>query len=185
MYKKKEIIAIISILIASISLSFLPNLISFVSSNEENIENLEVIDTKVNTIKVCITGEIKESSIEIEVPYGASYGYIISKIEVYLNSYSIIEKDFKKRYYEDTNIVIESLDIKEDIEDIEVKDESKIKISTASKLELMSLYGIGEKRAESIIKYREEKKIESWSELRSLLGVSNEIIEAIKEKAVL
>ena len=49
----------------------------------------------------------------------------------------------------------------------------------------MSLYGIGDKRSDAIIEYREKKKIESWDELKSLIGVSDEVIKAIKEKAVL
>ena len=49
----------------------------------------------------------------------------------------------------------------------------------------MSLYGIGEARANKIIEYRKNKKIETWDEFKKIIGVSNEIMEAIKEKAVL
>ena len=61
----------------------------------------------------------------------------------------------------------------------------KININVASTDELITLYGIGEKRAQAIIDYRKNKKIESFSELKELLGVSDEVIINIKDKAVL
>ena len=179
MYKKKEIIIIIIILAITLLLSFLPTLISKFSNT---VEDVVVPTTYKNTIQIKIEGEVKEE-VTIDVPMGASYGYILTKIEKYLNEYSIIEDNLKERYYSDTVIYIESSDtscfIEEEIE------EGKIKISTAEKYELMSLYGIGEARANKIIEYRKNKKIESWDELKKIIGVSNEIMEAIKEKAVL
>jgi len=179
MYKKKEIIIIIIILAITLLLSFLPTIISKFSNT---VHDVVVPTTIKNTIQIKIEGEVKEE-VTIDVPMGASYGYILTKIEKYLNEYSILEDDLKKRYYSDTVIQIESSDtscfIEEEIED------GKIRISTAEKYELMSLYGIGEARANKIIEYRKNKKIESWDELKKIIGVSNEIMEAIKEKAVL
>ncbi len=37
----------------------------------------------------------------------------------------------------------------------------------------------------TLIEYREKKEIESFTELKELLGVSDEVISAIKEKAIL
>ena len=189
MYKKKEIIIIIIILITTLILAFLPSLISNLNSNIEEevpIATIEETSTKnKNTIEIKITGELKESEIIITVPYGASYGYILSKIRVYFNSYSNPDTDLQKRYYSDTEIFIESLDNNCFIEEEINMDEGKIKINTASKSELISLYGIGEKRADKIIEYRESKVIDSWDTLKKLIGVSNEVIEAIKEKAIL
>ena len=179
MYKKKEIIIIIIILAITLLLSFLPTLISKFSNT---VHDVVVPTTIKNTIQIKIEGEVKEE-VTIDVPMGASYGYILTKIEKYLNEYSILKDNLKERYYSDTTIHIESSDtscfIEEEIED------GKIKISTAEKYELMSLYGIGEARANKIIEYRKNKKIETWDELKKIIGVSNEIMEAIKEKAVL
>ena len=60
-----------------------------------------------------------------------------------------------------------------------------ININTASASELTTLYGIGDKRAILIIEYRKNKKIESFEELREIIGVSDEVIKRIKEKAIL
>jgi hypothetical protein len=187
MFKKKDIIIIIIILISTIALAFLPSLISNLNSNieEEIKEDIAITTTKnKNTIEIKIEGEIKEDQIIITVAYGSSYGYILSKVRVYFNSYSNPDKDLGKRYYEDTTIFIESLDNECFIEEEIDLDIGKIKISTASKDELMMLYGIGEKRADKIMEYRKTNEIDSWDTLKKILGVSYEVIEAIKEKAV-
>lgn len=178
--KKKEVIIIISIIVITILLAFLPNLIK---SNTTNVSNSNIENTKNNTISIKIIGEIKEDEITIVVPKGASYGYIISKMEMYLNEYSLLDSNLKKRYYEDETITILSQDTS-CYEEKEVSNEY-IKLSTASKSELMSLYGIGNKRADKIIEYRESHEIDSWDTLRKLLGISDEVLESIKKKAVL
>ncbi len=180
MKRIKEIIVIIFIIGITAFLAFMPILTS-------NNDNVEASSKPPSTIKINITGELRVNELNIRIPYGYSYGYIISKIEVYLNDYSIIDDNKTKRYYEDTKIVIKSSDIKiEPTATVEPTDTSdKININTATKNDLITLYGIGEKRALAIIEYRETKKIESFDELKELIGVSEDVINAIKEKAVL
>lgn len=177
--RKKEIIIIILIIITTIILAVLPNVI-----NKNKIEKKEETK-KENYILITIEGEITKSDLVLKVPNGTSYGFILTKIDSYLNQYSITEENLTKRYYEDTTIVIESLDI--GAYDTNIKEDNALKIclSTASIDELMTLYGIGEKRAKSLIEYRQRHKLESFEEIKILLGVSNEVIEAIKEKAFL
>ena len=180
MKRKKEIIVIILIIISTVLLAFLPMIINNTKSSNDDI----VETKKPSTINIKITGEIKVNELNIKIPYGYSYGYIINKIELYLNDYSIIDDNKTKRYYEDTTIIIESSDIKINDNNTTI-DSTKININEASIDELTSLYGIGEKRANVIIEYRKNKKIESFTELKELIGVSDEIINHIKEKAVL
>ena len=179
MHRKKEIIIIVLVILATVTLAFLPMII-----NSTKSDNTEITETTKNpkTIKIKVTGELKVDEITIKIPYGYSYGYIISKIKLYLNDYSIIDNDKTKRYYEDTEIVIQSSDIKSEPE-IDLSD--FISINTASASELTTLYGIGDKRAILIIEYRKNKKIESFEELREIIGVSDEVIKRIKEKAIL
>jgi hypothetical protein len=181
MYRKKEIISIISIILITLILAFLPTLLSKTKVKMEDVDE----ETKTSTIIISIDGEVTRDDLSIEVPYGASYGYILSKIKIYLNSYSIIDSDLTKQYYESQTITIASSDIDCYTNEEIYVDSTKISLSTASYDELISLYGIGQKRAETLIEYRESHTLDSWETIRSLLGVSNEVIENIQEKAVL
>lgn len=65
---------------------------------------------------------------------------------------------------------------------VENVDDGKININTASKTELMTLPGIGEAKASSIIEYREEKgKFSSIEELLNVSGIKEAVFNKIKE----
>lgn len=51
---------------------------------------------------------------------------------------------------------------------------------TASKTELMTIKGIGEKKAMSIIKYRKTNKIKSIDDLKNIKGFGPKLISKIK-----
>lgn len=55
-----------------------------------------------------------------------------------------------------------------------------INLNTASKQELMLLEGIGDKKAEAIIKYRESKPFKSIGEIKKINGIGNGIFNKIK-----
>ncbi len=55
-----------------------------------------------------------------------------------------------------------------------------IDLNTASKEELMSIKGIGEKKAELILKFRKTHRIKSADDLRSLKGFGDVLISNIK-----
>lgn len=59
-----------------------------------------------------------------------------------------------------------------------------IDINKASKEELMSIDGIGEKMAENIIKYREEKPFECIEDIMNVEGIGIKKFSNIKEKIV-
>ena len=63
--------------------------------------------------------------------------------------------------------------------------DGKININSAALDELTTIYGIGIKRGNRIIEARSTKKISSWTELKALIEVSDEVMEKIKEQAVL
>ena len=181
MYKKREIVLVVIIIAITVFLAFMPTFI-FCDNNED----ITTTQTLMETIKITLKGEIKKDSFTLEIPYGYSYGFIIIKSKEILNDYSIIDDNKGKRYYEDTIIYIASKDTNS-IEDKSIDDvpDNRININEASFDVLISLYGIGEKRANAIIEYREKKRIESYEELRELIGVSDEIISSIKEKTTL
>jgi competence protein ComEA len=56
-------------------------------------------------------------------------------------------------------------------------------INTATKDDFVKIKGIGEKKAERIIKYREEHgKFNNIDELKNVKGIGNKIIEIIKSQ---
>ena len=182
MYKKKEIIIISAIIGLTVFLGFLPMIISSCDNKKDD----EIVEKEERNeyLSIIIKGELNVDKVNLEIPYGYSYGYIISKIKPYLNQYSIIDKELTKRYYEDSIIIIYSSDINNEIVE-EIDNSNLININESPKDDLTKLFGIGTKRADAIIEYREKKKIESFTELKELLGVSDEVISAIKEKAIL
>ncbi|MBQ6784093.1 MAG: DUF655 domain-containing protein [Acholeplasmatales bacterium] len=182
MYKKKEIIIISAIIGLTVFLGFLPMIIS--SCDNKKDDEIVEKEERNDYLSIIIKGELNVDKVNLEIPYGYSYGYIISKIKPYLNQYSIIDKELTKRYYEDSIIIIYSSDINNEIVE-EIDNSNLININESPKDDLTKLFGIGTKRADAIIEYREKKKIESFTELKDLLGVSDEVISAIKEKAIL
>ncbi|TLS71586.1 helix-hairpin-helix domain-containing protein [Aliarcobacter thereius] len=55
-----------------------------------------------------------------------------------------------------------------------------IDLQTASKSELMSIKGIGDKKADSIIEYRKSNTISKPDDLRNIKGFGDSIINNIK-----
>ncbi|MBQ9899994.1 MAG: helix-hairpin-helix domain-containing protein [Acholeplasmatales bacterium] len=198
MKRKKEIIIIIFIVIIAIFLIILPLIINNTSTTKSatNTENNNV-DTDDNTIKITVYGEITykpinsisdddlTNEISFDALSGITYGEVINRISNYLTNYSIIDSNLTKRYFDSSKIYIKSSLKKEEIE-INNPNEGKININTATLDELTTLHGIGEKRANRIIDYIAiNGDINSFEELKKLIGVSDEIITIIKEKAFL
>lgn len=59
--------------------------------------------------------------------------------------------------------------------------DKKVSINSATKEELMTLSGIGEKTAEKIIAYRETQKFSSIEDLKNVSGIGDSIFEKIKD----
>ncbi len=113
--------------------------------------------------------ELNINKQNIKVPLGTSYQDIKENIDVDTNDLYSDDYTFK------------------DGEDIEIsqKDTSKISINNASKEELMSLPGIGEKTAIKIIEYRQTSSFKSIEDLKKVKGIGDKKYEKIKDLIVI
>ncbi|MDN5128194.1 helix-hairpin-helix domain-containing protein [Aliarcobacter butzleri] len=59
-----------------------------------------------------------------------------------------------------------------------------INLQTASKEELMSIKGIGEKKAEQIMEYRKTNTIKSADDLKNIKGFGDNIVSNVKENNI-
>lgn len=66
---------------------------------------------------------------------------------------------------------------------MEAVDDGKVELNTASKEELMTLPGIGEAKAASIIKYREQQgRFTSIEDIKQIAGIKEGVFEKIEDK---
>ena len=200
MTRKKEIIIVTVIIIVTIILAVIPSILSSSNNNSKVEETKSQTSSTSNTISIKLMGELNvpidsdinigsyTNNITLDFNIGISYREISDIVySSYRTKYTIIDTTLSKRYFSDTTIVFES-SYKEVLDDEIITttvDPNLICINTADKDLLKTIYGIGEARANLIISYRELNYISTFDELKSLLGVSDEIIEHIKRQAIL
>lgn len=84
------------------------------------------------------------------------------------------------------HIIILSQDEAESLNPVQVEDapssSSLVNINKASKEELMSLPGIGERKAEAIIKYRNSKSFSNIEDIMNISGIKEAAFSKIKDK---
>lgn len=171
MYKKKEILIIILIMIAF--------LIFCLYKNEDKKSEIVLEDS--NEIIIDISGEvIKNTQLIYYEP--VTYGSIFLKIKNILNMYSDISSfNYKQIIDSSLNLIIPTKDINNNYEENYL-----VNINTSSQEELKKLPQIGDKRSEKIIEYREQNgRIDTWDILWGIIGVSDEIKAIIMEQAIL
>ncbi len=57
-----------------------------------------------------------------------------------------------------------------------------VNLNTATKKELMTLDGIGDKKAEEIIKYREKTPFQKPEDIKNIKGIGDKLFDKIKDK---
>lgn len=57
-----------------------------------------------------------------------------------------------------------------------------VNLNTATKKELMTLDGIGSKKAEEIIKYREKTPFQKPEDIKNIKGIGDKLFDKIKDK---
>ena len=65
------------------------------------------------------------------------------------------------------------------------KEDGKIRINTAAKEQLEKITGIGSRKAESILKYREEHPFQKIEDLLEIDGIGAKSLEKIKDQIII
>lgn len=159
---------------------------------EKNLEN--IVEEK-DTIKIYITGEVKNPGVKelkegsriedaINIAGGLTDTANISQVNL---AYSL--EDGQKIYIPNLNEKIDEYISMENGEGIVEQEKSKtsgrININKADVSELCELPGVGESLAKKIVDYREENgKFKTTDDLKNVTGIGEKKFESIKEYIV-
>ena len=188
-YNRKEIITVIICIVSFFSFNIFNSNDEVITKNiieKENIEEKKEFDNSL--IVIDIKGEVlNPGTYEFElgkriIDAIEKSGGLTEKANV--NSINLSEKledemviivpSFEEEINNENNQIISNK--KEEIK------ESKISINTANKSLLMTLKGIGEKKAEAIIDYREKNgPFKTIEEITNVTGIGNSIFDKIKD----
>ena len=133
------------------------------------MNRLDIKNNQNNTIKVSVQGQIKKSKV-IEVERYSTIGDVLEFVN--LNEDADISSLNPLQVVKDGDVLVIP-------KKTEVK---KISINYATIDELMSVKGIGEAKARSIVKYREDNGLfQSLEELMNIAGIKEKTFEKLKE----
>lgn len=139
------------------------------------IDMLKVLEK--DKIGVYIDGEVKKSGF-IQIPKGENLEYALNSIGGITPEADINSIDLNHILKNGEKILIPS---KTEENTQEENIQEKININRASIEELQTLEGIGEKTAQNIIEYREDKQFNSIEEIMEVKGIGEGKFEKIKE----
>ena len=162
-------------IIISVCIFFVLVVILLLGSSEEvAIATSNLIKPKTDDIIIEIKGEVNRAGI-YSINSDARVNDVIILANGFTNNADTSKVNLAEKLEDGMVIIIPS--IKKE------KNESKININEASLKELMTLDGIGESKAEKIIKYREEKGIfNKINDIKNVNGISDALFEKIKDQ---
>ena len=149
-------------------------------------------NTKEENLVVYVCGEVRKPGV-VELPNGSRIYEAIEKAggmtekasDSYLNQAEIL-KDGAKVYVPSSEEADALRETKEDAAGSQAggqKEEGKVNLNEASREELMTLPGVGEAKADSILSYREENGgFDSIEEIMEISGIKEGVFEKMKDK---
>ncbi len=197
--KDKIILGLIIVIVALIANNYVKN-------NEDDLLKSEIslLDTssdaispadedenvEIDEMKVYISGEIgKEGVYEFED--GDRLDDLIKKAGGLTENANAKDLNLAMKLEDEMKIYIPSIyevssdDANDTIpiitSDSNDSSKNKVDINKASKEELMTLPNIGDKRADSILEYRESNKFESIEDLKNVNGIGEKFYQSLKD----
>ena len=148
-------------------------------STGENVHE-QVQDEKKNTIYVQIDGAVKKPGVS-EVESGSRLFKVIEMAGGFSQKADTTMVNQASILTDEQQIYVYSKQETEEKKQEETQD-GKINLNSASKKELMTLPGIGETKADSIIRYREERgNFSSIEELMDINGIKDGVFQKVKD----
>lgn len=190
-YNRKEIITILICFI-----SFISFILFNKSNNSEIVEdNIEIVNTEETNKKIIIDikGEVKNPGT-YEFNDGERIMDAVNRSGGLTDKANVDTINLSEKLTDEMLIVIPSIEEKEIVEDKEEKkqevikenktsvNDNKISINTADINKLMTLNGIGRKKAEAIIEYREKNGLfKDIKDITKVSGIGSNIFDKIKD----
>ncbi|MDO5027300.1 MAG: helix-hairpin-helix domain-containing protein [Tissierellia bacterium] len=164
------------------------------SSEDKNLEDKEPKEkNQVEKIYVHITGAVKKPGLYILDP-GARLNDLIKMCQGLKKDADIRKINLSMILKDQMRLHILALGEEEFSSDFDNSSssmplekeslESKLNVNKASKEELMSLPGIGEKRALDIIDYRKKSSFKSLEDLKNISGIGDKSIDKLKDYVI-
>lgn len=159
-----------------------------IEKNDEQVENIigEKEDNREvkKTKKVHISGEVNKAGV-YEIEDDDRLDDLVKKAGGLTENADLNSINLSMILEDEMRIIIPNInDADKNIDPMPLMDstdDEKININTASKEELMTLPNIGEKRADSILEYRENNKFEKIEDIKNVSGIGDKFFEQLKD----
>lgn len=165
----------------------------------DNTKLNETVKDDTKDLFVDIKGEVKKEGV-YKVTSGMTVNDVIKLAGGLKKSASTKNINLSKRVFDEMVIIVSSKsslnnNINNNKNDALIKNEEKalisssnsssnlslVNINTASIDELLTLSGIGNSKAEAIIKYRESNKFNTIDDIKNISGIGDSLFEKIKD----
>lgn len=170
------IILIISILIFGVSCR--EKEIGQMVLEQVETEDIEENQDEKENIFVYVCGAVNQEGV-YELPLGSRVYEVIALAGGFREDAATTQVNQAEILDDETRIYVPVIG---EMETLQSEEDGKVNINVAGKEKLMTLPGVGESRAESILKYREEHgKFQTIEDIMQISGIKEGLFEKIKE----
>ena len=148
------------------------------SLEDVEVEEVNVEEEQPSTIFVYVCGAVVNEGV-YELPVGSRRYEAIELAGGFTDSAATTEVNQAAVLADEETLYVPNYS---EIIDKEEKEDGKLNLNTASKEELMTLPGVGESKAESIVSYRADKGgFKAIEEIMEISGIKEGLFEKIKD----